>query len=59
MTENLIYEINIQTGFVLQTGDIDAITFVIEDREELNRLIDLSVKHGYTVEIKEYRDNEE
>lgn len=59
MSENLTYEISIQTGFVLPTGDIDAITFIIEDREELNRLIDLSVKNGYTVEIKEYRDDEE
>jgi hypothetical protein len=58
MNKNLTYEISIQTGYVLPNSDIDAISFIIEDREELQRLIDLSVKHGYVVEIKEYSHEE-
>lgn len=50
--KKLVYELSILTDYVLPTGDYDAVTFHIENKEFLQKLIDLAYEHEYTVEIR-------
>ncbi len=50
--DNKLYELKIETGFVLPTGEVDGIILLFETIEEANKISEIAIKQGYTIQIR-------